>query len=86
MKQVQFVVEAKKYFEVDAERFERVQEGDLVIVTLDFEGEKQSIFGLEQGKILRTFQRKRTILKQSLSYGRNWDAIRKNSKRTVKAF
>ena len=40
MKQVQFVVEARKYFEADAERIERVQVGDLVLVTLDFEKKK----------------------------------------------
>lgn len=40
MKQVQFVVEAKKYFEVDAERLERIQHDDLVLVTLDFEKKK----------------------------------------------
>ncbi len=30
-----FTVEAKKYFEVDAETLERVQPGDLVLVELD---------------------------------------------------
>ena len=50
MKQVQFVVEAKKYFEVDAERLERVQEGDIVIVTLDFEGEKTEYIWLGAGE------------------------------------
>ena len=40
MKQVQFVVEAKKYFEVDAERFEQVKETDMVLVTIDFENRK----------------------------------------------
>lgn len=34
---VQFVVEAKKYFEVDAERLEQVRDDDLVIVTIDFD-------------------------------------------------
>ena len=40
MKQVQFVVEARKYFEADADRLGRVQVGDLVLVTLDFEEKK----------------------------------------------
>ena len=34
---VQFVVEAKKYFEVDAERLEQVRDDDLVLVTIDFD-------------------------------------------------
>ncbi|MCL9971232.1 hypothetical protein MX569_11600 [Anoxybacillus kestanbolensis] len=40
MKQVQFVVEAKKYFEVDAERLEQAKETDMVLVTIDFENRK----------------------------------------------
>lgn len=40
MKQVQFVVEAKKYFEADADRLERVKNEDLVLVMLDFEKKK----------------------------------------------
>lgn len=40
MKKVQFEVEAKKYFEVDPERLEKVQESDSVLVTIDFESEK----------------------------------------------
>ena len=40
MKKVQFVVDAKKYFEADADRLERVQNGDDVLVTIDFENEK----------------------------------------------
>lgn len=39
MKKVQFVVDAKKYFEVDPDRLERVQNGDEVLVTIDFENE-----------------------------------------------
>lgn len=39
-KVVQFEVEAKKYFEADADSLERVQEGDSVLVTIDFENEK----------------------------------------------
>lgn len=38
--EVQFIVPAKKYFEADADRLEQVQEGDLVLVTIDFENEK----------------------------------------------
>ena len=40
MKRVQFVVDAKKYFEADADRLERVQNGDEVLVTIDFENER----------------------------------------------
>lgn len=40
MQKVQFVVDAKKYFEVDAERLERVQVGDLIFATIDFEKKK----------------------------------------------
>jgi len=42
MKKVQFVVDAKRYFEVDAERLDQVQEGDEVLVTLDLENQKAS--------------------------------------------
>lgn len=37
---VQFTIEAKKYFEVDAERLEQVRDDDLVLVTIDFEKQK----------------------------------------------
>jgi hypothetical protein len=37
---IQFVVDAKKYFEVDASQLEQVKEGDEVIVTIDFENKK----------------------------------------------
>lgn len=37
---VQFTIEAKKYFEVDAERLEQVRDDDLVLVTIDFENRK----------------------------------------------
>lgn len=37
---VQFVVEAKKYFEVDADRLEQVRENDLCLVTIDFENHR----------------------------------------------
>lgn len=37
---VQFLVGAKKYFEVDAERLERAKDDDLVLVTIDFENRK----------------------------------------------
>ena len=40
MKRVQFVVDAKKYFEVDPDRLERAQNGDEVLVTIDFENER----------------------------------------------
>ena len=40
MKKVQFVVDAKKYFEADADRLEKVQEGDICLVTIDFENKR----------------------------------------------
>ncbi|HZH58263.1 MAG TPA: hypothetical protein VEY70_01510 [Metabacillus sp.] len=40
MKKVQFLVEAKKYFAVDAERLEQAKEDDLCLVTIDFEKQK----------------------------------------------
>lgn len=40
MNQISFVVDAKKYFEVDAETLVQVNEGDLVLVSLDFENKK----------------------------------------------
>lgn len=40
MKKVEFEVDAKKYFEVDAGILERVQEGEICLVTIDFENEK----------------------------------------------
>ena len=40
MKNVQFVVDARKYFEVDGDRLEQVKDGDMVIVTIDFEKQK----------------------------------------------
>lgn len=40
MKNVQFVVDARKYFEVDGDRLEQVKDGDMVIVTIDFENRK----------------------------------------------
>lgn len=47
---VQFTVEAKKYFEVDAERLERAKDDDLVLVTIDFENRKAEYvwFGAEE--------------------------------------
>lgn len=39
-KRVQFEVDPKKYFEVDPDRLERVQDDDGVLVTIDFENEK----------------------------------------------
>ena len=39
-KKVQFEVDPKKYFEVDPDALERVQEGDSVLVTIDFERER----------------------------------------------
>ena len=39
MKEVQFEVDPKKYFELDPERLERVQEDDGVLVTIDFENQ-----------------------------------------------
>jgi len=36
MKTVEFTVEARKYFEVDAERLEQVKDGDVCLVTIDF--------------------------------------------------
>lgn len=38
-KRVQFEVDPKKYFEVDPDRLERVQDDDGVLVTIDFENE-----------------------------------------------
>lgn len=40
MKKVQFVVDAKKYFEVDADRLEKVEDGDICLVTIDFENKR----------------------------------------------
>ena len=40
MKKVQFVVDAKKYFEADADRLEKVKDGDICLVTIDFERKK----------------------------------------------
>lgn len=40
MKSVSFIVGAKKYFEVDADRLEQVKEGDLVLVSIDFENKR----------------------------------------------
>ncbi|MEK4181714.1 hypothetical protein NSQ61_19930 [Aeribacillus sp. FSL K6-1121] len=40
MKKVQFVVDAKKYFEADAERLEQTKDGDVCLVTIDFENRK----------------------------------------------
>ncbi|MCF6094543.1 hypothetical protein L1765_11270 [Microaerobacter geothermalis] len=40
MKQVSIIVEAKKYFEADAEKLDQIQEGDLVLVNIDFENRK----------------------------------------------
>lgn len=37
---VQFVVEAKKYFEVDADRLEQAEDTDMVLVTVYFESRK----------------------------------------------
>lgn len=34
---VQFVVDAKKYFEADADRLDAVRGDDIVIVTIDFD-------------------------------------------------
>ena len=39
-KKVTFEVDPKKYFEFDLDKLERVQEGDGVLVTIDFENEK----------------------------------------------
>lgn len=47
---VQFTVEAKKYFEFDAERLERAKDDDLVIVTIDFDRRRADYvwFGAEE--------------------------------------
>ena len=37
MKNVQFVVDAKKYFETDADRLFAASDDDLVLVTIDFD-------------------------------------------------
>lgn len=37
---VQFTIEAKKYFEVDADRLEQTEDTDMVLVTIDFENRK----------------------------------------------
>ena len=50
MKKVQFVVDAKKYFEADADRLERVQNGDEVLVTIDFENEYAEFIWYENGE------------------------------------
>ena len=36
-KVVQFEVEAEKYFEADADSLEKVEDGDVCLVTIDFE-------------------------------------------------
>ena len=40
MKKVQFEVDAKKYFEADADRLEKVEDGDVCLVTIDFEDQR----------------------------------------------
>lgn len=50
MKIVQFVVEAKKYFEVDAERLEQAKDTDMVLVTIDFENEKAEYIWYSEGE------------------------------------
>ncbi|OYD08560.1 hypothetical protein [Paludifilum halophilum] len=39
MKKVSFTIEAKRYFETDAERLAEVKDGDLVLVEIDFDQE-----------------------------------------------
>ena len=40
MKRVQFLVDAKKYFEIDPDHLEKVEHGDVCLVTIDFENER----------------------------------------------
>ncbi|MCB5935639.1 hypothetical protein LI012_12720 [Caldibacillus thermoamylovorans] len=42
MEQVSFIVEAKKYFENDGERFWECDDTDLCLVTIDFENREAS--------------------------------------------
>ena len=55
MKKVQFVVDAKKYFEVDPDTLERVKEGDGVLVTIDFENEKAEYIWYGSGETPANF-------------------------------
>lgn len=50
MKNVQFVVDAHKYFEVDADRLEQVKDGDMVLVTIDFEDRKADYIWYSAGE------------------------------------
>lgn len=52
---VQFTVDARKYFEADADSLERVQEGDSVLVTIDFENEKAEYIWYENGETPANF-------------------------------
>lgn len=47
---LQFVVDAKKFFEVDADRLAKVKEGDLVLVTIDFEEKKADYIWYGEGE------------------------------------
>lgn len=49
-KRVQFVVDAKKYFEVDPDRLERVQDDDKVLVTIDFTKKKAEFIWYGNGE------------------------------------
>lgn len=50
MKKIQFIVEAKKYFEVDADRLEQASENDLCLVTIDFEKQKAEFVWYSEGE------------------------------------
>lgn len=47
---VQFIVSAKKYFEVDVERLERAKDDDLVLVTIDFTKKKAEFIWYGEGE------------------------------------
>lgn len=46
-KRVQFVVDAKKYFEADADRLEKAGDSDVCLVTIDFEDQRTDFIWFE---------------------------------------
>ena len=50
MKKVQFVVNAKKFFEVDPDKLNRVEDNDKVLVTLDMENEQAEYVWYGEGE------------------------------------
>ena len=50
VQKVQFVVNAKKYFEVDPDKLNRVEDSDKVLITLDMENEQAEYVWYREGE------------------------------------